>query len=428
MDTQITFVHGAFLPQGIVGLHHDKQYSKDFKMQIATAWSTQEDGNSAITQAYESLQQQLGAAPDLLVFHCSTGYDSESLFKQLRSLAPGSALHGGTSCQGVMTQAGYHSADGRGLGLLGIVDEDGSYGVGVADLGDDPKAAAELAASRALEHAEEPGAIPDMVWITAAPGAEEQVIAGIENLFGQQVPIAGGSSGDNAVSGVWKQFANDEMHENAVVVSVLFPDADVMFAFHSGYEPTKHSGTVTKAENRILLEIDGRPAAKVYDEWTEGVLSEHLQSAGNVLGQTTLFPLGREVGHVGNVPYYELSHPDTVREDGGLTLFADTKVGDKFILMKGSQESLVTRAGRVAETAMKTNDKSIDDLAGALVIYCAGCMLTVQDSMGEVAKGISDAIGGHPFLGTFTFGEQGCFLGGENRHGNLMISVLLFGK
>ena len=36
------------------------------------------------------------------------------------------------------------------------------------------------------------------------------------------------------------------------------------------------------------------------------------------------------------------------------------------------------------------------------------------------------ALPGIPFLGSFTFGEQGCFPGGENRHGNLMISVLLF--
>jgi len=28
----------------------------------------------------------------------------------------------------------------------------------------------------------------------------------------------------------------------------------------------------------------------------------------------------------------------------------------------------------------------------------------------------------------FTLGEQGCFPGGENRHGNLMICATLFGR
>ena len=66
-------------------------------------------------------------------------------------------------------------------------------------------------------------------------------------------------------------------------------------------------------------------------------------------------------------------------------------------------------------------------MSGALVIYCAGCMLTVQDRMGEVAQGVCQVLGDKPFLGSFTFGEQGCFIGGSNHHGNLMISVVVFG-
>jgi hypothetical protein len=30
-------------------------------------------------------------------------------------------------------------------------------------------------------------------------------------------------------------------------------------------------------------------------------------------------------------------------------------------------------------------------------------------------------------MGMFSFGEQGCLFGGENRHGNLMISAIIFG-
>ncbi len=48
--------------------------------------------------------------------------------------------------------------------------------------------------------------------------------------------------------------------------------------------------------------------------------------------------------------------------------------------------------------------------------------------MDDVVGHLNDALDGHPFLGSFTFGEQGCFIGGENRHGNLMISVLLLGN
>ena len=48
--------------------------------------------------------------------------------------------------------------------------------------------------------------------------------------------------------------------------------------------------------------------------------------------------------------------------------------------------------------------------------------------MEEVATEVREALGGKPFLGAFTFGEQGCFTGGESHHGNLMISVVVFEK
>jgi hypothetical protein len=53
-------------------------------------------------------------------------------------------------------------------------------------------------------------------------------------------------------------------------------------------------------------------------------------------------------------------------------------------------------------------------------------MLTIQDDMQMVANNFRTSMNGAPFLGTFTFGEQGSFSGGINRHGNLMISAITF--
>jgi len=282
-----------------------------------------------------------------------------------------------------------------------------------------------------------------MVWLTAAPGCEEEIISGISSVVGDDVPVAGGSSADNDVSGKWKQIANDGIHNNAVVVTALFPSTEVLFAFHSGYEPTDARGIVTKAggyeatpakgvatkvEGRVLKEIDGRPAAVVYNEWVEGRIDEALGSGGNILAQTSLHPLGRIAGQVAGVPYYQLSHPDAVTANNELTLFADVAPGDEIVLMRGTIDSLVSRAGRVASSAMETYGARPEDVEGALVVYCAGCMMTVGERLNEVVENLQTTLPDIPFLGTFTFGEQGCFLGGENRHGNLMISVLLFRK
>ncbi|RME49343.1 MAG: hypothetical protein D6795_11745, partial [Deltaproteobacteria bacterium] len=239
---------------------------------------------------------------------------------------------------------------------------------------------------------------------------------------------AGGSSADDTVAGRWRQFAHGEVFEDAVVVSTLFPAARTMFAFHSGYEPEAWHGTVTRAAGRILYEIDGRPAAEVYDEWTGGALSPYLTQPGNILAHTTLHPLGRIVGRIGGQPYFHLSHPDQVLPGGAISLFTEVHDGEELWAMRGTPENLVQRAGRVAASAIERYGVPPEDVAGALVIYCAGCMLTVAPEMDRVAAGVREAIGQNPFLGTFTFGEQGCFPAGENRHGNLMISVLVFGR
>ena len=95
--------------------------------------------------------------------------------------------------------------------------------------------------------------------------------------------------------------------------------------------------------------------------------------------------------------------------------------------MTGTQNSLVERAGRVASLARAAGRMEDGPVAGALMVYCGGCMLSVQDRLHEVVEGVSTALGGAPFLGTFTFGEQGAILGAGNRHGNLMISCIVFG-
>ncbi|MBK8262731.1 MAG: FIST C-terminal domain-containing protein [Nannocystis sp.] len=394
-------------------------------MKLATATSTLLDPQTAARDAYSALEAQLGAAPSLLVVYPTASYDVAEVAATLGRLAPGVPMHGATSCLGVMSGAGFTGEGGVGLGLLGILDPEGAYGVAARPLGDDPRAAGRSAIAAAIAAVEREGEPPALVWLAADPGSEEAVIAGIQEVLGPNVPIAGGSAADNDVGGAWSQICGGEALRGSVVVTAMYPSTGAHFAFHSGYSASESSGVVTRAEGRVLYEIDGRPAAEVYNEWTGGILGA-LGVDANVLGKTTLHPLGRVAGEYGGVPYHRLSHPDSVRRDGALTLFTEVFVGERLIQMVGTRESLISRAGRVVRAAMSAGNLSQEELAGALVIYCAGCMLTIQGSIDEVARGISSELAGAPFLGTFTFGEQGCFANNASYHGNLMISVAVF--
>lgn len=396
-------------------------------MKTATAWSTLDDEETAITTAYNQLIKRLGGTPSLVLLYGSTTYHWERVLAYLDKLAPGVPMHGGTSCMGVMTEEGFHSHQGVGMGLFGIIDATGNYGVSAVSTGADAYAAAAQATRHALEHAGREGEVPAMAWITTFPGHEEYVIKGIESILGNSVPIIGGSASDGAVTGKWHQFANGRVYHDAIVVTVMFPSTDIQFAFHSGYEPTQHKGRVTRAAGRTLYEIDHRPAAIVYNEWIGGTLTDTLESGGNILARTSLHPLGRVMGNTSGFPHFMLAHPNQITTEGALTLFATIDTGDELTLMEGTPASLVSRAGRVAAAALQNGEtQSKRATSGALIIYCAGCMLTVQHRMEEVVSSLRKVLGDTPILGVFTLGEQGCFAGNENRHGNLMISVLVF--
>ena len=411
-------------------------------MNIASA-STTRLQSEAIKEVYLQLIKELETEPDLLFVCCTIGYDISSVIKVLLECTPNLPIHGSTSSTGVITQMGIASKNNEGLAMLGISDPQGGFGVGAAPINEDPVKAAETAVNHALINADCPGEVPAMVWLSSAPGCEEALLQGIANVLGDDVPVAGGSSADNELNGSWKQFDSQSIYTNGVVVTTLFPSSEVMFCFHSGYEPTAAKGLITKAGGyeatrnkgiakqtgqRTLYEIDGRPAAQIYNEWTGGVIKDQVGSGGKILFQTSLNPLGRVAGHIGDIPYFQLSHPDSVTPEGALILFSDIHTGDEVVLMRGSVDSLIARAGRVATAAIETHLSSPEEVAGALIVYCAGCMLTVHNRLEEVVDSIRSALPNTPFIGTFTYGEQGCFLNGGNRHGNLMISVLLFKK
>lgn len=393
-------------------------------MEIRTAQTSAPDPDEAIRNVAERFSRDDGARPDFLALHFGAGLPAAALHDAaLRAFGAGT-LHGGSSCLGVMGRDGA-DISGSGMGAFAIWDRAGSYGTGSADLGSDAVAAASWAARTALEAAGRPGEMPDLVWLTVAPGREEQVLEGLRAVVGAGTLIVGGSAADNEVAGDWTQFGPLARHTDGVVVSVLFPSGPVSSVFQSGYAPTGSCGVVTSVSGRRLHQIDGRPAADVYAEWTGGAVPWVAGGqAQQILAPSSLWPLGRVARHLAGVPFHLLAHPSVVYPDGSMDLFADVDPGDLLWQMRGSAESLIGRANRVAAIARQEAGGTIK---GALVIYCGGCMLAVRERIDLVQAGIALSLGDVPWIGIYTFGEQAALPGDISRHGNLMISCTTLG-
>lgn len=387
--------------------------------------------------------ERLRAQPSFLCVFYDANHDDREISAFFARRYPGVAMLGGSSCGGVMSEQGLGGK--ASIGVLLVEDPAGDYGVSARRLSDKPAADAEQALYAALAQAGCPGELPELIWIYQAPGHEEQVLAGLRKVVGERCPILGGSSADNEVAGQWRQLGPDGPMDNGLVVGVLFSSGGISCAFQGGYEPAGPCGRVTgvsrhgsaaasdvpaghasRSTGRCIQSIDHQPAAEIYNRWNGGLVGDKLQG-GNILVETSMYPLGIDIGKIGDVTHYLIVHPDRILADGALSTFADIEEGSTLFSMRGDKGHLIERAGKVAEAAAGALPGGADSLAGGLVVYCAGCRIAVGEQMEGVSDAITRNFGGQPFIGCFTFGEQGQILN-RNIHGNLMISAIAFGR
>ena len=268
------------------------------------------------------------------------------------------------------------------------------------------------------------GRKPDVFLLHATPGHEERLLEGVRASAGTEVPVYGGSAADDHNAGRWRVFANGHvLHEGMLLVGLTSP-RPILKGFAGGYLPTEHSGVVTRAAGRLVHEIEGRPAAEVYNEWTSGAIACELARGGNILLKSNAMPLARVVGQGCGMPRRLLSHPEAVSEARGLRCYSEFVRGDHVTLMTSSEEALVERVHKVVERARRGHGQPV---RGGLLIYCAGCLGMLLDRAPQIAREFQLGAGNVPFVGAATFGEQGAFFEkSESLHGNLMCGVLLF--
>jgi len=338
---------------------------------------------------------------------------------EIRRKRPGLRVFGATSFQGVFAPPGF----GRGVGML------------LAEESDDIRVATSLktcGASDAVFHAARAAKEvvsklvqrPDALLLHATPGFEERILDGIREALGTEVPVYGGSAADDHIAGKWRVLADGESTGQGFLLVGIIASKRVRGSFLSGYLPSDHAGVVTRANGRTLHEIDGQPAAVVYNSWTGGAIASEVERGGNILLKTNLLPLARDIGGAEGLPRRLLSHPHEVGRARSLNLFSEFATGDHITLMTGAVEPLITRVRRSLQRAKGTLR---DTPRGALLIYCGGSLGVILDQADRISAEVRNAVGDVPFLGIATFGEQGCFFEkSESRHGNLMCSAMVF--
>lgn len=378
--------------------------------------------------ASRRLQEKSSCAPDLLLASFTALGDVDGVKRALVDAFPGTPVLGSSTCRGLVSDDGVFGFGRSAVGLVAFFDEEGAFGTAVEPIRDDVASATKAAAMRAQEAADRLGETPDLIWVHASPGVEEAMLLSLGEIFGAGVTIAGGSCADEEIAGDWSLFDAASLQNNAVGLALFYAEKEPAHYFQNGYAPTPRRGKVTSARGRVLETIDGEPAADVYDAWSKGLLAG-VAPGEPILSKSTWAPLGRAIGSIeagggARFEYYCLLHPESATETGGLALFAEVAEGDTVTFMTGERERLIERPALVARSSMEKLPG--DDATGAMMVFCAGCMLAVDGDIPTIAKDVAATYGDVPFLCTFTFGEQGSFANGERQHGNLMISSTVF--
>ena len=427
------FSYGCIEKEGEVLAPETPEEKPGGEMRIITVgcgWSDNNNETIAVEEAVSSVRTELGGkSPEVAILFSTAGYDSDRVLKEVRRLLPGVQIYGGTSCLAVQTKEGFHAGEKGSLALLAVATEDITFGVGGVSIDDFPsaKGAGKAAIQAAIDAAGEEGT-PKLVLMTGSVGNEEELLAGIEEVIGKDIPVLGGSAGDNTITGEWKQFANEHVYSNGVSLAVIYTDLKVGWAYEAGYLRSENRGTITRADGRRIYEIDNRPAADVYNDWTGGtVIAEELEAGGSILSKTSYYPLAKIIKQEGQE--YTLSiHPLSINgTDHSLEVFANVEEEDEVMLMHGDWELLLNRALTTPTKALRSESLSKEDVSFGIYTYCAGTMLAIpEDERHKMPVLVQTTIGDAPFIGTFTFGEQGHIRGVGNLHGNLVNSMIVF--
>ncbi|MEN3046569.1 MAG: FIST N-terminal domain-containing protein [Candidatus Hydrothermales bacterium] len=393
---------------------------------VGYGWSVNPDVKKAVEEATKmiSTKMKLDEIEFLFVFS-TVDYGPEKVYSEIRKKIKKAKIYGGTSCSAVMTPDGFHTSKHGAIAMMAIKSEKIKFTTGYADL---DKMDAFEAGKTAISMATKERGQPSLVFITAAPGKEEDIIRGIESVIGKTIPIIGGSSADNDITGKWAQFTDVGVLKNGVSLACIYTDKKIGWAFEAGYKTGIAQGKVTSAKGRTIYTIDNKPAAEVYNFWLGGKLDDVLQTGGNVLERTTFHPLAKIVKGPRGEVYFISIHPLSINlPEKSLTVFTEINEGEELTLFEGDWEILLRRAATTPRVAYIRGDfTSPKEIEFGIFTYCAGTMLAIPEKeRPKMVDLVKSVVGNAPFLGTFTFGEQGFLPAVGNIHGNLVSSMVL---
>jgi hypothetical protein len=206
-----------------------------------------------------------GEPPALVLVFTTPRYDLPALLAGIRSVA-GSALLLGATGSGEIVH-GEYLGFGAGVGVLAMTA--GPYRFGAASashIRDDMEGAAQQIARASRAQAGDSPFAAVLLLADSLLGDLQELVTGFYKTTGPKVPLVGGGAGDEQRFLRTLVFHGDQILEQAAVALWIASDQPLRVVTRHGWDPIGRPLFVTRAEGTKIQELDGRPAAEVYEE------------------------------------------------------------------------------------------------------------------------------------------------------------------
>lgn len=222
-----------------------------------------------------------------------------------------------------------------------------------------------------------------------------ELVNGMNAVKNDEVLIVGGLAGDGSkfektIVGLNKTPAQGK------IIAIGFYGEKLLVSHGSlgGWESFGLERIVTKSENNVLYEIDGKNVLDLYKIYL-GKYAEELP------GSALLFPLSIKVDGVDEPIVRTILSIDEANQT--MTFAGDVPKGSKVRFMKANFDRLIDAASGAANSCLEVNSFSPKL---ALLISCVGRKLILGTRIDEEVEAVSDIFGDKTTLsGFYSYGE-----------------------
>jgi hypothetical protein len=358
--------------------------------------SNNPDATKAGAEAAKEALAEAGGKANIIFVFSTVAYDQKKMLESVRSISKEIPLVG-CSDSGEITGEGPVS---KHVAVMALTSDVIDFTIGVSEGTDKDSHKAGAMAAREVKEKAKKG---PSLFVMLSDGLAENgaaAVRGVQEVFGKNFPIMGGSAGDDFLFKKTYQYYNDQVLSNAMVGIGLSGKFSFGVGVRHGWEPIGLPMKVTKAVGGKLIEVNNRPALSIYEDYF-GKRAEELTKEP-IARMAYTYPLGMSVE---GSPELLIRDVVIANKKGEITCAAEIPEGSEIRLMLGDREKAIQAAKEAAEGALVQLKGAKPKVA--FVFNCVARYKLLGERIGEEIAAIQSVLGREvPLIGFYTYGED----------------------